>query len=671
MVMASPQSQPEATGTDRSPGGPRTNRFKHHSGETRRKVEDISRDLRNLRETIPAIYNAKREGLEVAVDKMHDQLSNLHENPAVRGLRLDLKQQAKETSRLENTIKTLEEDLTDDRVTFRQAQVGWEDDVARIDDKTRELGWALRDELAKLRPLVEKHDEAWKWMEQFREKVPDELLTMSALKDIASRVDQLHESSPQGLTVETRTGNQVPIADALSQISFQLDLTTDAVKVVERAQVDLARAAQCGVGHPNRLGAGTYPEEVISRVARHWTKHVLQEAQLLGIRRMNDFAESELASDNPQDPENAASIIESTTSLLRHILDESLLDDASHTRARRSVRVYGRLRPVLHEALFAMAAITGDPCLTDFRIAQSLETLSLTLQRAVDQAKTPELNVHYGIMLLPYQPSMLNTRLPIVQNDHAALVPDLPPLPSTTHHAPPSCDVHVCRAYDGTVWRDHFRKMSPIFDQHQVPFISNEPFPSLDNYPPPLDGIKLDHDGPVPLPSLLMFSSIVSYVARTIMSLSVRDPISRTVDVAPLKPGFRLENAVFWYNQVRDVMCKATDQLITPEIAHANPELIPVLQRMADYLRRVLETITDIAKEESYYRLGERVPVLPHTILADTWIPRLHFHMNLALEYPDLTAIKEDDADWNVVPATIHSDDPLLTCPSSSDDEKA
>ena len=32
--------------------------------------------------------------------------------------------------------------------------------------------------------------------------------------------------------------------------------------------------------------------------------------------------------------------------------------------------------------------------------------------------------------------------------------------------------------------------MSPIFDQHKVPFISGDPFPSLDSFPPPLDDVK-------------------------------------------------------------------------------------------------------------------------------------------------------------------------------------
>jgi hypothetical protein len=203
----------------------------------------------------------------------------MRENPVVRGLKIDLNRQSKECERLENGIKRMEDDLSDDRVTLRQMQVIWGDDVARIEDRIRELSWTLGDELEKLKPLVEKHDEAWKWMEEFREKVPGDLLTMDALKGIASRVDQLHERSSQELTVQTRARNQVPISDALNQINFQLDLTLDAVKVVERAQVDLARATQCGIGHPNRLGAGSYPEEVVSRVARHWTKHVLQEAR--------------------------------------------------------------------------------------------------------------------------------------------------------------------------------------------------------------------------------------------------------------------------------------------------------------------------------------------------------------------------------------------------------
>lgn len=208
VTMASPRSQPEATGTERLPADPRSNRFRRNPGEARRRVEDVARDLENLREVIPAICDAKHEGLNAAIGKIHGQLSNMRENPVVRGLKIDLNRQSKECERLENGIKRMEDDLSDDRVTLRQMQVIWGDDVARIEDRIRELSWTLGDELEKLKPLVEKHDEAWKWMEEFREKVPGDLLTMDALKGIASRVDQLHERSSQELTVQTRARNR-------------------------------------------------------------------------------------------------------------------------------------------------------------------------------------------------------------------------------------------------------------------------------------------------------------------------------------------------------------------------------------------------------------------------------------------------------------------------------
>jgi len=43
--------------------------------------------------------------------------------------------------------------------------------------------------------------------------------------------------------------------------------------------------------------------------------------------------------------------------------------------------------------------------------------------------------------------------------------------------------------------------------------------------------------------------------------------------------------------------------------------------------------------------------------------------MEVPLEYPGLTAMKEEDAEWSMLPSK--DDDPLLTCPSSSDEEEA
>jgi len=219
----------------------------------------------------------------------------------------------------------------------------------------------------------------------------------------------------------------------------------------------------------------------------------------------------------------------------------------------------------------------------------------------VEQAGITGLEAQRGTEMFPDQPAFVNTRLPTVLDKHSTLIPDLPPLPSANHCAPPSCNVHVCRAHDVVVWRDHLPLISPIFDLHQIPFISDEPFPILDDFPPPLDAVKPEPTSPIPLPSLLAISCVFSYVTRTFITLSVWDPSTWTVDSSPVKPSFHLEEAMFWYNQTRDGMCKVVDQLAVPEIAHANPKLLPVLQQMADYMRRALERVLGIAKEESYY----------------------------------------------------------------------
>ena len=92
---------------------------------------------------------------------------------------------------------------------------------------------------------------------------------------------------------------------------------------------------------------------------------------------------------------------------------------------------------------------------------------------------------------------------------------------------------------------------------------------------------------------------------------------------------------------------------------------------MADYQRRALEWVVNTAKEESYYQLADWVPVLPGSINADAWMPKLSFHMKRPLEYPNLTSAKEEDLEWNMLPALDDIDDPLLSAPSSSDDKKA
>jgi len=92
---------------------------------------------------------------------------------------------------------------------------------------------------------------------------------------------------------------------------------------------------------------------------------------------------------------------------------------------------------------------------------------------------------------------------------------------------------------------------------------------------------------------------------------------------------------------------------------------------MANYMRQALECVVEIAKDDGYYQLTKRVLVLPGSINADMWMPKLSLHMGLPLGYPGLTDVKEGDWEWNVLSVKGDTEDPLLTAPSSSDEEKA
>jgi hypothetical protein len=440
------------------------------------------------------------------------------------------------------------------------------------------------------------------------------------------------------------------------------------VSNLELSQAAVAKVIGCGVGHPNRPGAGKYPDDIISAVAQHWVDHVTKELLVLGIPRHNEILPAP-DSTTPGTPLTSASIVNRVNSLLSNIANHTTPEETEKVCAQQAIRTYGRLRPVVQEALFAMAAISGDPELADMRLSQARETLNLTLQRAVAQSGIPGLEVVRGIVIPLNRPTLVDTQLPVIKDKFCSIVLAYSPHPSARQNAPPSCDVHACRAHDGSAWFRHIKAVSTIFELHKVPFISSEPFPSLESFPPPLEEAKPEHNGPVHLPSLVAVSTILSYVVRTFISLSIRDPKTLQVDPVPLQPSFRLESAMFWYNQIRGDICTAIDQLVIPEIAHANLELIPVLQRMADYLRKALECVEVVAGEQTYYKISDREPVLPGWINADSWMPRLLFHMNTPLEYPGLIPEKEEEEDWNMLPPAGIADDPSLSSTLSSEED--
>jgi hypothetical protein len=172
-----------------------------------RRIEGVARELENLRKGLLAIIDVRSGNLESKVSIMQQEMSNRRKSPGVHFLHSELKRQQLEAIRMERGIKMVKEDMEDDRIEWRQAKDNWEDDIERVEGRIRDISWSFEVEIAKVKSLVEKHEEAVKVVEWTREKLPDGSTTLAFLQEVAGRVDHLQTALSQTLTVQTRAGN--------------------------------------------------------------------------------------------------------------------------------------------------------------------------------------------------------------------------------------------------------------------------------------------------------------------------------------------------------------------------------------------------------------------------------------------------------------------------------
>ena len=104
-------------------------------------------------------------------------------------------------------VQSLGEEAEDDRATFRCARMEWEGEIARAEQKAHDVAWTLGEELAKLKPLVEKHEGVWTSMERFREKVSGSIVSQEDFERVTGKVDHLQEALAQTLSVHTQAGD--------------------------------------------------------------------------------------------------------------------------------------------------------------------------------------------------------------------------------------------------------------------------------------------------------------------------------------------------------------------------------------------------------------------------------------------------------------------------------
>jgi len=191
-----------------SPGLPKeplVHRMGRGVGEAFRRIENVTNELESLRRAVPVVVDVKNNQLVERVAILESAFMDLEEAPALRELQMDLQQRVMEGIVVERKVKALEEDAEGDRVALRRARTEWEGEIARVNEQARDLGWTLEEELAKLKPLVEKHEEEWNAIDQRQEELSNEMAELGSFKAVAANMEHLQQALSQALAVREHT----------------------------------------------------------------------------------------------------------------------------------------------------------------------------------------------------------------------------------------------------------------------------------------------------------------------------------------------------------------------------------------------------------------------------------------------------------------------------------
>ena len=355
-----------------------------------------------------------------------------------------------------------------------------------------------------------------------------------------------------------------------------------------------------------------------------------------------------------------AAFVKSLTTILHFVFKNNASQPKLRPAAARgTLRTYTIMRAIAQEGIRMMAALAA-PWQTDLvMITEVMMGLEEQLRVLSVESQLSDIQIGWHPTKTAMYMPPLNLILPSVISASDLFLPhsfDIPTHPSTT------TATNKCFDKEVTQFRDSLHQEYPMVLQQQVPFVTENPFPSFNILPLPIGHYEDDiNDRLIFMPDINGAAAIISWVTRALVAMAHQ---TSAIDKYPLSlcyPAFTGDYTMYSYGHMRTRLCNIMDDLILPKIAHPNENTLHVIQRILAFLESGLKAAMDTVGYESLYNYarGADIHVSPANIKANEWMPRLIFHSIYTTPHHDEPVPGQNADGW----ARLDTEWVLMTLP--------
>jgi len=610
--------------------------------------EEMTAIRRELEKRLDCVENAVEDAADaLVVDDVRDEISRLWRTQ--QGVRSDIDTCIRDMAREHVSMEEKSKELNWDLDSLRQA-IGEHGDWSRnTEDTIAKLSQVLAGteenmkQLNKYSQMLPRIDE----MENRVEKIERELKnnnseTREVMIGAQSGTTSLHSGSPVLMTLVA------PIQSAVDSVIFRMEVLEKSVHRLATAHNHVVRSFELASVTVPKQGSGEYTKEIIETIAGHWEWHLTNAARatgIPGIERIVDDSLQARAVNLHDTPSAAAAIVRRAYEHVMFVFSHKEQGDRDDIGMAKTVlHLYTLLRPVVHEALSSIDALSKDKFQDDAGLRDAVIELVNFLRAMVKAARIVDISIFFD-----NTPNSKNTkrqpfesRLPIITGPRDKILLNYRPRTEHPSFFTPSCDTS-CRHHPMVLWKRFFINQHPVLGEVNVPIVVEEPFPDIKNLPTPISDEFIERDTNLSAPGLFAVGRLVSWICRSLVTIA-RDNTLVDIPTDPISnAAISYESAVYVYSLLRDDVCSTLDSFISPEIAHNNPEICPALRRVAEYMEKTVEYLIKPNEDmdDSLYAMQKGKEVSPLYIKANLWIPTVDYRNVVSMRKEEPPALEE------------------------------
>jgi hypothetical protein len=435
-------------------------------------------------------------------------------------------------------------------------------------------------------------------------------------------------------------------------LSFHLKLLSDRSTDFEDA-IPRFQPATRQPSNPSKDWKLAYPQATIVAITRHWLWHAFENMRRIWPRGVQEVIDVCLQEHVTHATSPALGIVAIITFIDRVIhattQQPSALAESVSVTARRALRAYATMVPILQEACVCLCTLAAPWQTNRLGIETSLKRLQESLDRLVTEAGLAGVRVITNDLDPSFLPSPLYHEFPRLVADDGNVTISLSSAPTSLFKV--SSRAECCR-HDVRRWHHALQHEFPAVLRQRVPLVTDDPFPNLDIFPPPLGDPDDDQDDgyPIRMSSIECIAALTSWIARSLIATATITSSSSVGTALLQQQTIMSDFALSAYMQMRPRLVDMFNSFVIGDLAHCDQKAISALKRIAAYLGNVLDRIADIGGSNGMYSYQKGKEVSPMYIAAEAWMPCTAFRFSNAIADDDDGPRDDHDADIETEP---------------------